>query len=98
MTTKRIEPKKSPPVRFDLGEKPERERRIKSLEGIAEKFGISRSVLLQKIADGDLVVAPVTDDELDDPAESFRQGWDDAMNGRVVSREEFRKRMRADAD
>lgn len=98
MTTKRIEPRKASPVSFDLGEKPERDRRVKSLEGIAEKFGISGSVLLQKIADGDLVVAPVTDAELDDPVESFRQGWDDAMNGRVMSYEEFERRMRDDAD
>lgn len=36
--------------------------------------------------------------DFDDPVESFRQGWDDAMQGRTVSREEFRKRMREDAD
>lgn len=98
MTTKRIETKKTPPVRFYLGEKPERERRLKSLDEIAEKFGITRSVLLQRIADGDFVVEPIPDEELDNPVESFRQGWDDAMNGRVVNRDEFRKRMRADAD
>ncbi|MCC6803461.1 MAG: hypothetical protein IT319_11305 [Anaerolineae bacterium] len=38
------------------------------------------------------------DDELDDPVESFKRGWDDAMNGRVMSREEFRRRMQRDAD
>ncbi len=38
------------------------------------------------------------DDELDDPAESFRRAWDDAMNGRVMSWEEFQRQMQNDAD
>lgn len=38
-----------------------------------------------------------TNNDLDDPFESFKRGWDDAMNGRVMSREEFRRRMREDA-
>jgi hypothetical protein len=37
------------------------------------------------------------DAELIDPVESFKQGWADAMEGRVMSREEFRRRMREDA-
>lgn len=38
------------------------------------------------------------DDELDDPFESFKRGWEDAMKGRTMSREEFRRRMLEDAD
>jgi hypothetical protein len=38
------------------------------------------------------------DDELGDPVESFKRGWDDAMNGRTMSREEFRRRMLEDGD
>lgn len=34
----------------------------------------------------------------DDPVESFKRGWDDAMNGRTMSYEEFERRMREDAD
>lgn len=33
-----------------------------------------------------------------DPVESFRQGWADTMEGRVMSWEEFERRMREDAD
>lgn len=34
----------------------------------------------------------------DDAAESFRRGWEDAMEGRTMTREEFRRRMLSDAD
>ena len=33
-----------------------------------------------------------------DPFESFKRGWDDAMNGRTMSFEEFERRMLEDAD
>ncbi len=35
---------------------------------------------------------------LDDPFENFKRGWDDAMNGRTMSFEEFERRMLEDAD
>ncbi len=38
------------------------------------------------------------DDELDDPIESFKQGWADVREGRVMSHEEFVRRMSEDAD
>ena len=34
----------------------------------------------------------------DDPFENFKRGWDDAMNGRTMSFEEFERRMLEDAD
>lgn len=37
-------------------------------------------------------------DELGDPFENFKQGWDDAMNGRTMSFEEFERRMMEDAN
>ncbi len=40
--------------------------------------------------------APLEDDELDDPAESFRRAWADAMEGRTMTYEEFQRRMRED--
>lgn len=43
-------------------------------------------------------LAPSGDDELGDPFENFKQGWDDAMNGRTMSYEEFERRMLEDAD
>ncbi len=38
------------------------------------------------------------DDELLDPVEGFKQGWADAMEGRMMSHEEFVRRMTEDAD
>jgi hypothetical protein len=38
------------------------------------------------------------DGELADPFENFKHGWDDAMNGRTMSFEEFERRMLEDAD
>ena len=37
------------------------------------------------------------DNALLDPVEGFKQGWADAMEGRTISREEFRRRMSKDA-
>ena len=36
--------------------------------------------------------------DLNDPLESFKRGWDDAMNGRVMSFEDFERRMNEDVD
>lgn len=49
--------RKPPPVSFYLGDKESRDRRVASLERIAEQFGTTRSVLLQQIADGELIVS-----------------------------------------
>jgi hypothetical protein len=37
--------------------------------------------------------AAVEDDALGDPAESFRRAWADAMEGRTMTLEEFRRAM-----
>ena len=42
-------------------------------------------------------LSKASDDDLIDPAESFKQGWADAHEGRTMSREEFRRRMSEDA-
>ncbi len=39
-----------------------------------------------------------SDDELDDPVESFRRAWGEAMRGEGMSREEFRRRMLSDEE
>lgn len=46
--------------------------------------------------DADIDIEIEKDDS--DPVESFRQGWADTMEGRVMSWEEFERRMREDAD
>jgi len=62
MTKKSETPsKKTPPVSFYLGADGERDRRLKSLEIIAEKYGFTRSVLLQKVADGELALCTPTE-------------------------------------
>jgi hypothetical protein len=33
------------------------------------------------------------DEELDDSVDSFKRGWEDAMHGRTMSREEFRRKI-----
>ena len=38
------------------------------------------------------------DNQSDNSFESFKRGWDDAMNGRTMSFEEFERRMLEDAD
>jgi hypothetical protein len=38
------------------------------------------------------------DDDLIDPVEGFMEGWADAREGRVISHEEFVRRMNEDAD
>lgn len=51
--------------------------------------------LIKKDAEQDGKLSSEADE---DPLESFKRGWDDAMNGRVMTREEFRRRMSADED
>lgn len=75
----------------------------KSYEALAKRRGFAslrgyvRTLIEQDVQQHGETVEDDSD-ELDDPVESFRQAWDDAMNGRVMSREEFRRRMKNDAD
>jgi hypothetical protein len=55
MTYQRKTPRQSP-VSFYLGDKEKRLERLAKLDEIAAQFGVNRSVLIQKIADGELVV------------------------------------------
>jgi hypothetical protein len=52
------------PVSFYLGANEQRQARIARLEDIAKQLGTTRSVLLQKIADGELRVIPAPADDL----------------------------------
>ncbi len=59
MTQKRKTPRQ-PNISIYLGDKEKREERLIRLDAIAAKFEVTRSVLIQKIADGELaVVRPV---------------------------------------
>jgi hypothetical protein len=42
--------------------------------------------------------APLEDNELGDPTESFRRAWADAMEGRTMTLKEFRRAMEEDDD
>ena len=55
MTNERKTPRQ-PTLSFYLGAKENREKRIAKLDELAASFGVTRSVLLQKIADGELIV------------------------------------------
>ena len=74
-----------------------------SLKSLAKRRGFKsardyvRALVRQDAAQHNETVA-LEDEELDDPFESFKRGWDDAMNGRVMSREEFRRQMMNDAE
>jgi hypothetical protein len=48
-------------VSIYLGDKEKRLERLSRLDKIAEEFGVSRSVLIQKIADGELKVVKAVD-------------------------------------
>jgi hypothetical protein len=52
---------RQPNVSIYLGDKEKRQERLMRLDKIAEEFGVTRSVLLQKIADGELVVRKAVD-------------------------------------
>jgi hypothetical protein len=60
MTYKRKTPRQ-PTASFYLGDNEIRPLRLARLDALAAKFGVNRSVLLQKIADGELIVAKPTD-------------------------------------
>ncbi len=46
-------------VSFDLGDAEQRQRRVDLLDELAERFGLTNSGLLRKIADGELTLEPV---------------------------------------
>jgi hypothetical protein len=50
---------RQPIVSVYLGDRQKRLERLARLDAIAEQFGVNRSVLIQKIADGELVVKAV---------------------------------------
>lgn len=60
MPTKRKTPRQLP-VSFYMGDKDVRPQRLAKLDAIAAQFGVNRSVLVQKIADGELVVVRPVD-------------------------------------
>jgi hypothetical protein len=55
MAQKRTTPRQ-PVVSIYLGDNEKRPERLAKLDEIASQFGVNRSVLIQKIADGELVV------------------------------------------
>jgi hypothetical protein len=55
MTYKRKTPRQ-PTASFYLGDKEKSPIRLQRLDAIAAQFGVNRSVLLQKIADGEFIV------------------------------------------
>lgn len=60
MAEKRRTPRQ-PVISIYLGDKETRLERLAKLDAIAEQFGVNRSVLIQKIADGELVVVKAVD-------------------------------------
>jgi hypothetical protein len=58
--TKRKTPR-PPIVSIYLGDREKRLERLEKIDAIAAQFGITRSVLMQKIADGELVVSKAVD-------------------------------------
>ncbi len=75
-----------------------------SLKSLAKRRGFKsardyvRALVRQDAKQHGETVDLEDEDELDDPFESFKRGWDDAMNGRVMSYEEFHRRMTTDAE
>lgn len=55
MTQPRKTPRQ-PNISIYLGDKEKRAERLIRLDAIAAQFGVTRSILIQKIADGELVV------------------------------------------
>jgi hypothetical protein len=74
----------------------------KSLETLAKRRGYPslRSYVRALVAqDAESSGEPsVIQDDEDDPVENFRRAWADAMEGRVLSWEEFERLMNSDAD
>ncbi len=60
MTKKRKTPRQ-PVVSIYLGDREKRLERLAKLDAIAAQFEVTRSVLMQKIADGELIVVKSVD-------------------------------------
>lgn len=60
MTQPRKTPRQ-PNVSIYLGDKEKRAERLTRLDAIAAQFGVTRSILFQKIADGELLVVKAVD-------------------------------------
>lgn len=60
MAKKRTSPRQ-PNVSIYLGDKETRAERLVKLDAIATQLGVSRSVLIQKIADGEFIVLKSVD-------------------------------------
>jgi hypothetical protein len=56
MTKRESTSTRTSPASFDLGDREARDRRMRNLDALAKRFGLTRSVLLQKIADGEITV------------------------------------------
>jgi hypothetical protein len=52
---------RQPNVSIYLGDKEKRQERLARLDKLAADFGVSRSVLIQKIADGEFIVVKAVD-------------------------------------
>jgi hypothetical protein len=76
----------------------------KQFEALAHQWGFKSlreyvlTYIRQDIQQHGESVEVNADDELDDPIESIKQGWADVREGRVMSHEEFVRRMNEDAD
>lgn len=76
MTTKRNTPRPAN-ITIYLGSGDDRERRLHNLDALAEKFGLTRSVFIQRLADQEFQVQP-------SPLERVRAGLEDIKAGRVT--------------
>jgi hypothetical protein len=75
----------------------------KAYEKLAQRRGYNTlreymHALIELDAEQHSEAVEVEDDELDNPVESFRRAWGEAMRGEGMSREEFRRRMLSDDD
>jgi hypothetical protein len=60
MTSQRKTPRQ-PNISIYLGDKEKRAERLVKLDAIAAQYGVTRSILIQKIADGELLVLKAVD-------------------------------------
>ncbi len=59
---------------------------------------VLREANIQLVVNGKPIEIHNLSNDSDDPFENFKRGWDDVMNGRTMSFEEFERRMLEDAD
>jgi hypothetical protein len=62
MAAKRKTPRQ-PVIRFDLGSRQKLQGRLTRLDAIAGQFGVTHSVLIRTIADGDLRIMRAVDEQ-----------------------------------